>query len=102
MNDVLKTNLIADVAIFSEKSNCKLNVITASGIFTGTLLPENPDKAKYAHVLEFLEYRKKNKDDNERFMLLVDATLSTSKESTLNLPFVVLFIDQIIGVSSVQ
>ncbi|HHI9522875.1 TPA: hypothetical protein ACQAIB_001406 [Streptococcus agalactiae] len=53
MNDVLKTNLIADVAIFSEKSNCKLNVITASGIFTGTLLPENPDKAKYAHVLEF-------------------------------------------------
>lgn len=83
MNDVLKTNLIADVAIFSEKSNCKLNVITASGIFTGTLLPENPDKAKYAHVLEFLEYRKENKDDNERFMLLVDATLSTSKESTV-------------------
>lgn len=102
MNDVLKTSLIADVAIFSEKSNSKLKVITTNGIFTGILLPENPDKIKYANVLDFLEYRKENKDDNERFMLLVDASLSLSNDSTLNLPFVVIFIDQIIGVSSVQ
>lgn len=52
--------------------------------------------------LIFLEYRKNYKDDNEKFMLLVDASLSTPTEASLNFPFVILFIDQIIGVSSVQ
>lgn len=102
MNDDLKSSVIADVAIYSEKSNSKLHVVTANGIFTGTLLPKNPDKDKYAHILNFLEYRKDHKDDNEKFMLLVDASLSTPTEASLNFPFVILFIDQIIGVSSVQ
>lgn len=53
MNDDLKSSVIADVAIYSEKSNSKLHVVTANGIFTGTLLPKNPDKDKYAHILNF-------------------------------------------------
>lgn len=105
MTESYKTGILADIAYFSEKTDNQIAIITASGTYFGSLLPENMDKEKYAYVLNFLDFHKQSeefRDGKENFVILVDVTQLTQTGSKNSIPFVILFIDQIIGVFSGQ
>lgn len=104
MRSNFKENILLDMALFSEAINREIAVITANGTFLGKLIPENPDVDKYNDAIEFIKLHKKfNKEENteveENIVVLVDVTLLNSSNRTQSFPFVVIFVDQIIGVS---
>ncbi|MCO4488500.1 hypothetical protein Si119_01931 [Streptococcus infantarius subsp. infantarius] len=103
MSTTKKFDLVADIAFFAIETDNDIAISTAAGTYLGKLLPENPDET-YVDVKKFLEFRKDLNhtfDDDEplEVILLVDVTLVTSSNQTMKMPFVYLFIDQIIGVS---
>lgn len=103
MGTTKKFELVGDMAFFAGETNNNVAISTAAGTYFGKLLPENPDET-YVGVKTFSEFRKDlnhtfDGDEPLEVILLVDVTLVTSSNQTMKMPFVYLFIDQIIGVS---
>lgn len=103
MSTTKKFDLVGDIAFFATEIDNDIAISTAAGTYFGKLLPDNPDET-YDGIKNFLEFRKNlghtfDGDEPLEAILLVDVTLVTSSNQKMTMPFVYLFIDQIIGVS---
>lgn len=103
MSITKKIDLVADIAFFAIETDNDIVISTAAGTYFGKLLPDNPDET-YDGIKTFLEFSKNlshtsDGDEPLEVILLVDVTLITSSNQKMMMPFVYLFIDQIIGVS---
>ncbi|AZF90481.1 hypothetical protein PP210_gp33 [Streptococcus phage CHPC663] len=103
MSTTKKFDLVSDIAFVATETDHDIAISTAAGTYFGKLLPDNPDET-YDGIKTFLEFRKNlshtsDGDEPLEVILLVDVTLVTSSNQKITMPFVYLFIDQIIGVS---
>lgn len=103
MSTTKKLEFVGDMAFFAEEINNDIAISTAAGTYFGKLLPKNSGET-YNGVKSFIEFRKSlehtaDGDEPLEAILLVDVTLLTNSNRTMTMPFVYLFIDQIIGVS---
>lgn len=103
MSTTKKFDLVGDIAFFATEIDNDIAISTAAGTYFGKLLPDNPDET-YDGIKKFLEFQKNlshtfDGDEPLEAILLVDVTLVTSSNQKMTMPFVYLFIDQIIGVS---
>lgn len=87
----------------------QLIVITGAGTIIGRLASEDDTEAQkllpnLANLLtedykkEFLD-SSEDLPDNDGFLVLVDAQLLTSANNTVNFPSIIVFFDQIIGIT---
>lgn len=87
----------------AEITNHELVVVTPVGNYFGKFYSgEKDEEHKYLEPFfeNFKKYRKSVPDENNpRAIFLVDVTLITTSHQTFRMPFVCLFIDQILGVS---
>ena len=102
-NNLAKLDILLTHGIIAEDTDHKLMIQTAAGQYIGK--PYNPDNTDYPYVsaiaqkikdLRFSEYD----ENNPTAVFLVDVELRTnSTGGSFKMPYVCLFLDQILGVS---
>ena len=102
-NNLAKLDILLTHGIIAEDTDHKLIIQTAAGQFIGK--PYDPDNADYPYVsaiaqkikdLRFSEYDEKN----PTAIFLVDVEVRTNSiGGPIKMPYVCLFLDQILGVS---
>ena len=92
-------------AEIKEIQNNKLILVTSFGIIQGRLMPENPKNLPSKIYSEFLTLAQQHWSENvgqpelsDEYVLLSDVEIKTGP-NTFNTPFLMVFYDQIIGVT---
>lgn len=111
----LKKEIIEKLALItgtqtdsSEKLNENIIVVTPAGVIEGHCSASEIEAGKLGHAIGYLvdEYIKNNgineddfPHDNDGYFILNDVTIHTSLSGSIKMPELVLFYDQVIGVS---
>lgn len=102
-NALAKFELIATHDILAEETNHKLIIQTSAGQYAGKLFTETDSDHSYVLGIfrRFNDIRSSKKDDSEPFTIsLVDVEFyGTNFVAPSKMPYVTLFLDQILGVT---
>lgn len=102
-NALAKLELIVTHDILAEETNHKLIIQTSAGQYAGKLYTETDSEHRYISgiIQRFNDTRSSKKDEDEPFAIsLVDVEFyGTNLVAPSKMPYVTLFLDQILGVT---
>lgn len=102
-DNLYKYDMLSFMDATAKLTNHELVVVTPVGNYFGNFYSGEKDK-EYEYLEPFFENFKKIRksipdENNPRAIFLVDVTLITTSHQKFKMPFVCLFINQILGVS---